>query len=131
MSHPLLNAFWIMLWFFLWIMWLMLLFRVISDVFGDRDLSGWGKAGWTIFVCILPFLGVFIYLIVRGKQMTARSIERAESRQQQFDDRVRQAAGTPSASGGDAEELAKLGELKRSNVISEEEFQKAKQKILA
>lgn len=131
MSHPLLNAFWMMLWFFLWIMWFMLLFRVISDVFGDRDLSGWGKSGWTIFVCILPFLGVFIYLIVRGKQMTARSIERAESRQQQFDDRIRQASGTPSASGGDAEELAKLGELKRNNVLSEEEFQKAKQKILA
>jgi len=129
MSHPLLNAFWIMLWFFLWILWFMLLFRVISDVFGDRNLSGWGKAGWTIFVCVLPFLGVFIYLIVRGKQMDARSLERAQARQQEFDDRVRQAGGT--SSGGSADELAKLAALKADGVISEGEFEKAKQKILA
>ena len=129
MSHPLLNAFWMMLWFFLWIMWFMLLFRVISDVFGDKALSGWGKAGWTIFVCVLPFLGVFIYLIVRGKQMSQRSMARAQAAQDEFDDRVREAAGT-SGTGG-ADELAKLADLKTSGVISEDEFQQAKQKILA
>jgi uncharacterized protein (DUF58 family) len=130
MSHPLLNAFWMMLWFFLWIMWFMLLFRVISDIFGDRDLSGWGKTGWTIFVCILPFLGVFIYLVARGKQMSERSVQRAQERQQEFDDRVREAARTPD-SGSSAQELAKLAELKTSGVLSEDEFQRAKQKILA
>jgi hypothetical protein len=118
-----------MLWFFLWIMWFMLLFRVISDVFGDRELSGWGKAGWTIFVCILPFLGVFIYLIARGRQMNQRALERAQAQQEEFDARIREAAG-PSAGGG-ADELAKLAELKTSGVISEDEFQQAKQKILA
>ncbi|NUR61709.1 MAG: SHOCT domain-containing protein [Catenulispora sp.] len=136
MSHPLLNAFWMMLWFFLWIMWFMLLFRVISDVFGDEALSGWGKAGWTIFVCVLPFLGVFIYLIVRGKQMTQRSMARAQARQDEFDNRVREAAATSGPGGGPggtggADELAKLADLKTSGVLSEDEFQQAKQKILA
>ena len=128
MSHPLLNAFWMMLWFFLWIMWLMLLFHVIVDVFRDRKLSGWAKAGWTIFVCVLPFLGVFIYLIVRGSGMAARSMEQAEAQQKNFDDYVRKTAGSGGAPG---DELAKLAALKADGTISEEEFQRAKQKILA
>jgi hypothetical protein len=128
MSHPLLNAFWIMLWFFLWIIWLMLLFHVIVDVFRDRDLSGWGKAGWTIFLCVLPFLGVFIYLIARGSGMAGRSMERAQDQQQQFDEYVKKTAGT---SGGATDELAKLADLKADGTLSEEEFQRAKQKILA
>jgi hypothetical protein len=128
MSHPLLNAFWMMLWFFLWVMWLMLLFRVITDVFRDRELSGWAKAGWTIFVCVLPFLGVFVYLIARGSGMAVRSMERAEGQQQQFDDYVRQTAGTP---GVTSDELAKLADLKADGTLSEQEFQQAKQKILA
>src|SRR2546422_540628 len=99
MSHPLLNAFWMMLWFFLWIMWFMLLFHVIADVFRDRDLSGWGKAGWTIFVCVLPFLGVFVYLVVRGHGMAARSMVRAQADQQDFDDYERQTAGSAGTTG--------------------------------
>lgn len=129
MSHPLLNAFWMIFWFFLWIMWFMLLWRIISDVFGDHDLSGWAKTGWILFVCVLPFLGVFIYLIVRGKSMTARQIQRAQANQQQFDDYVRQTAGTTS--NNSAEELSKLATLKADGVISEAEFQQAKQKVLA
>lgn len=129
MSHPLLNAFWMIFWFFLWVMWFMLLWRIIADLFGDHELSGWAKAGWTIFVCLLPFLGVFIYLIVRGKSMTDRSIQRAQANQQQFDDYVRQTAGTTS--NNSAEELSKLATLKADGVISEAEFQQAKQKILA
>ncbi|NUR27429.1 MAG: SHOCT domain-containing protein [Catenulispora sp.] len=127
MSHPLLNAFWMMLWFFLWIMWFMLLFRVIGDLFRDKDLSGWGKAGWTIFVCVLPFLGVLVYLIVRGSGMAARSIDRAQDEKKQFDDYVRRTAATPSAT----DELARLASLRADGTLSEQEFQQAKQKILA
>jgi hypothetical protein len=129
MSHPLLNAFWMMLWFFLWVMWLLLLFRVIADVFRDRDLSGWGKAGWTIFLCVVPFLGVFIYLVARGPGMGARSIDRAQSEQQAYEDYIKQTAGTSGGSGAD--QLAKLAELKADGTLNEEEFQQAKQKILA
>ena len=128
MSHPLLNAFWMMLWFFLWIMWFMLLFHIIVDVFRDRGLSGWAKAGWMVFVCVLPFLGVFVYLIVRGSGMAERSVDRAQAEQQSFDEYVRKTAGT---AGGTTDELAKLARLKADGTISEQEFQQAKQKILA
>ena len=69
---PLLDAFLTMMWFFLWVLWFFLLFRIITDIFRSKDLSGWGKAGWLIFVIILPFLGVFVYLIARGHKMTER-----------------------------------------------------------
>jgi type VI protein secretion system component VasK len=128
MSHPLLNAFWMMLWFFLWIIWLMLLFHVIVDVFRDRDLSGWGKAAWAIFVCVLPFLGVFVYLIVRGHGMAERSMERAQADQKSMDDYVKKTAGT---AGATTDDLARLARLKADGTLSDEEFQRAKQKILA
>lgn len=128
MSHPLLNAFWMILWFFLWVLWLMLLFHVFVDLFRDRGLSGWGKAGWTIFVCVLPFLGVFVYLIVRGSGMAERSVERAQAEQRHFDDYVKKTAGT---AGTTTDELAKLAGLKADGTLSEEEFQRAKQKVLA
>jgi cytochrome c-type biogenesis protein CcmH/NrfG len=128
MSHPLLNAFWMMLWFFLWIIWLMLLFHVIVDVFRDRGLSGWGKAAWAIFVCVLPYFGVFAYLVVRGSGMAERSMERAQADQRTFDDYVKQTAGT---SGATTDELTKLARLKADGTLSEEEFQQAKQKVLA
>jgi hypothetical protein len=127
MSHPLLNAFWMMLWFFLWIIWLMLLFHVITDVFRDRGLSGWAKAGWTIFVCVLPFLGVFVYLVVRGPGMAERSLKRAQTDQKSFDEYIKKTAGTP----GTTDDLARLAELKADGTLSEQEFQQAKQKILA
>ena len=129
MSHPLLNAFWIMLWFFLWIMWLMLLFRVITDVFGDRSLSGWGKAGWLIFVLVLPFVGVFVYLITRGRGMEQRSEERVEASRKAMDDYIRETAGT--AKPNPTDELTKLADLKANGTLTEAEFQQAKEKILA
>ncbi len=128
MSHPLLNAFWMIFWFFLWIMWFMLLFHIIVDVFRDRDLSGWGKAGWTIFVCVLPFIGVFVYLIARGSGMAERSLEEAQDQQQQFDEYVKKTAATSS---GTSDELARLAGLRADGTLSEDEFQRAKQKILA
>src|SRR5690349_19131340 len=83
-SYPLLNLFLTMLWFFLWILWFILLFRVIVDIFRDDDLGGWGKAGWMIFVCVLPFLGIFVYLIARGRGMGERELRRAQRQEQAF-----------------------------------------------
>ena len=129
MSHPLLNAFWIMLWFFLWVIWLMLLFRVVADVFGDGELSGWAKAGWLVFVCLLPYIGVFTYLIVRGPGMGVRAVVKAEESREAFDEYVREAAGSPGQSHAD--QLAKITDLRSSGALTEEEFQQAKKKILA
>jgi len=125
-SYPLANAFWTMLWFFLWILWFFLLFRIILDIFRSKDLGGWGKAGWLIFVCILPFLGVFVYLIARGSKMTQRDAEDAQAADQAMRAYVRDAAG----SGGPADELAKLADLRDRGVISDAEFQQSKAKVL-
>src|SRR5215470_11784944 len=84
MSYPLLDAFITMLWFFLWILWLILLFRIVMDIFASADLGGWGKAGWLIFVIILPFLGVFVYLIARGRTMTERQLRTAQAQDKAF-----------------------------------------------
>ena len=126
-SYPLANAFWTMLWFFLWILWFFLLFRIILDIFRSKDLGGWGKAGWLIFVCILPFLGVFVYLIARGSKMTQRDAEDAQAADQAMRAYVRDAAG----SGGPADELAKLADLRDRGVISDAEFQQSKAKVLS
>jgi len=125
-GYPLLNAFWTMLWFFLWILWFFLLFRVILDIFRSKDLGGWGKAGWLIFVIILPFLGVFIYLIARGRSMNERDVQDAQARDQAMRTYVREAA----TEGSPADELAKLADLRERGVISDAEFQQSKAKVL-
>jgi predicted permease len=76
-DYPLLSVFWSMLWLFLWIMWFVLLFRVVVDIFRDDDMSGWAKAGWLVFTILLPFLGVFVYVIARGKNMGRREVAQA------------------------------------------------------
>ncbi|MFF3836556.1 SHOCT domain-containing protein [Streptomyces sp. NPDC001930] len=129
-DYPLLNMFWTMLMIFLWVLWFMLLFRVIGDIFRDDELGGWGKAGWTILVILLPFLGVFVYLIARGRGMGERELNRARQNEEQFRSYVRETAGT-GGSGGHAEELARLAELKDSGAITEAEFAQAKAKVLA
>ncbi|MFG3660567.1 SHOCT domain-containing protein [Streptomyces sp. NPDC047706] len=129
-DYPLLSMFWTLLWFFLWIMWFILLFRIIGDIFRDDGLSGWGKTGWLVFVIVLPFLGVFIYLIARGKDMGAREVKHARAQQQAFDDYVRQTAGGPSRSSS-ADELAKLSEIRARGDITDEEFRRAKELVLA
>ncbi|GAA1991196.1 hypothetical protein GCM10009838_63270 [Catenulispora subtropica] len=118
-------------WFFLWIMWFMLLFRIIADLFSDHDLSGWAKVGWTILVCLLPFIGVFIYLVARGKGMAERSAAHAQRNKQEFDDYIRQTAGAGGGAASPAEELAKLADLKSTGAISESEYEQAKKKLLA
>jgi hypothetical protein len=118
-----------MLWFFLWILWFMLLFRIIADLFSDHSLSGWGKAGWLIFVILLPFLGVFVYLIVRGRSMSERAARQAADSEVAFKKYVKEAAG--SSGGGNADELSKLAALKADGTLSDAEFERAKAKILA
>jgi hypothetical protein len=127
-DYPVLGAFWTLLWIVLWVIWLFLLFRVIFDIFRDHDLSGWSKALWLIFVIILPFLGVFVYIIARGRGMGERDLKEAQARQQQFEAYVRDASA--SGGGGTADELAKLADLKERGVISDAEFEQQKAKLL-
>jgi hypothetical protein len=117
---------WTMLVFFLWILWFWLLFTVFADVFRRHDISGWGKAAWIVFVIILPFLGVFIYLIVESKGMAQRNIDQANQAKSQFDSYVRQAA-----SGGGASEIAQAKQLLDSGAITQSEFDSIKAKALA
>ncbi|MFI1716880.1 SHOCT domain-containing protein [Streptomyces sp. NPDC053513] len=128
-DYPLLNVFWTMLWFFLWIMWLFLLFKVITDIFRDHSLGGWGKAGWLIFCILLPYLGVLVYVIARGKGMGQRDVKQAKETEAAFQDYIRKTAGPQG--GGAADELTRLADLKAKGAITAEEFEKAKAKVLA
>ncbi|WP_432043899.1 SHOCT domain-containing protein [Streptomyces cadmiisoli] len=127
-DYPLLGAFWTMLWFFLGIMWLFLLFKIVFDIFRDDTLGGWGKTGWLAFVILLPFLGVFVYVLARGKDMGRREMERVIEQRRAFDAYVRDA--TEGARPSSADELAKLSELRSHGDITPEEFQKAKELVL-
>ena len=129
-DYPLLGVFMTMFWFFIWILWIMLLFRVIADVFRSDDLGGWGKALWLIFVILVPFLGVFVYVIARGHRMGKRDIEAAQARDAEFRSYVQDAAGTATAASS-ADELSKLAGLRDQGVITDAEFQQQKAKLLA
>ncbi|MFF2411569.1 SHOCT domain-containing protein [Streptomyces sp. NPDC058092] len=133
-KYPLLDLFWTMLWFFVWIMWLFLLFKVIADIFRSDDLGGWGKAGWLVVALLLPYLGVLVYVIVRGTSMGKRDIKEAQEREAAFKAYVREAAGSSEAEapreGKHVDDLAKLAELKDRGAITEEEYQRAKTKLL-
>ncbi len=102
-DYPFLDVMWTMLVFFIWILWFWLLFTCWFDIFRRHDLSGWGKAGWLLFTIILPFLGVFVYLIKESDGMAKRNVERAQAERQQFDDYVRQTAGGRRPGGADRE----------------------------
>jgi hypothetical protein len=128
MRYPLLSVFWTMLEFFVFIVWLFLLFKIIGDIFRTHDSSGWTKAAWLILVIILPFLGVFLYVIIHGKDMSERDLARAQQQDKEFQASVRQAAGP---SGSNVDELSKLADLKEKGAITDPEFQQAKAKILA
>jgi len=126
-DYPFLDVFWTMLIFFVWILWFWLLFTVFADLFRRHDASGWGKAAWIVFVIVLPFLGVFVYLITQNVGMTERNLERAKAQRQQFDDYVRQTTG----GGGSAAEIEKAKQLLDSGAITQAEFDALKQKALA
>jgi hypothetical protein len=125
-SYPLLDAFWTILYLFIFILWLSVLFRVIFDIFRSHDLSGWGKAGWFLFILALPLVGVLAYLIVRGGSMHERDLRMAQAQGQALHSYMQGMAGHTSA----ADELAKLADLKAKGVINDAEFDQAKAKIL-
>jgi len=124
-DYPFLDVMWTMLVFFLWVIWFWLLFTVFADIFRRRDLSGWGKLGWIVFTIILPFLGVFIYLITQDEGMAKRNVDRARGQREQLDEYVRQTAG-----GGSAAEIEKAKALLDSGAIDQAEFEALKRKAL-
>ena len=128
-DYPVLDAFLTMLYFFLFIIWIWLLIMVFIDIFRSHDMGGGAKALWVIFIIILPFLGVFVYLIARGGKMHERAAAEAAQQQKAFDQYVRQTAGT--AGGSSADQLQKLADLKSQGVITDAEFEAQKAKILA
>lgn len=123
---PLFDLFWAMLWFFLWIAWFWILITVFADIFRSDDLSGWGKAAWTLVTVFLPYLGVFVYLIARGSAMTERSHHQA----MQIEATQRAYIKSVAASGSTTDELERLARLRDSGALSEDEFQAMKAKLL-
>lgn len=130
-NYPLLDAFLTILWVFLWILWLFLLFRVVLDIFRDDRLSGPAKAGWLVFTLVLPFVGVLVYLMVRGSGMGQRAQDEARRGKQEFDDYIRETAGTAAAEPPtQAEQLSRLAGLKADGTLTDEEFERAKNRLL-
>jgi hypothetical protein len=126
-DYPFLDLLWTMVIFFLWIMWFWLLFTIIADVFRRDDISGAKKTLWIVFAILLPFLGVFVYLITQNVGMTERQLDRTRAQREQFDEYVRQTAG----GGGAAGEIEKAKQLLDSGAITQAEFDAIKQKALA
>lgn len=124
---PLFDLFWSMLWFFLFFAWIWLLIKIFIDIF-RTDSSGWVKAGWTVFVIILPFLGVLVYLIAQGGSMAERDMEQVAAMEKAQRAYIQDAAG---AGSGAADELEKLAALKDKGVITDDEFAAQKAKLLA
>lgn len=129
-NYPLLNLFFTMLYFFLWIAWIMLVFRIIGDIFRSDDLGGVAKAGWMLLILVIPWLGALIYLIARGTSMYSRDAKQAEASR----DAVAQwIAQSPSAAAGSspADQLVKLAELHRAGDLTDAEWEQQKAKVLA
>jgi Short C-terminal domain/Phospholipase_D-nuclease N-terminal len=126
-DYPLLNVFWTILIVFAWVAWFWVLIIIISDLFSRHDIGGWGKALWMIFVIVLPFLGVFIYVLAEGKGMSERRMKEVQTSQKEFDSYVRQVA----ASEGPADQIAKAKDLLDKGVIDQSEFDRLKQQALA
>jgi ABC-type multidrug transport system fused ATPase/permease subunit len=126
-SYPLLGAFWTILEIFLWVLWIWVLIYVFIDIFRSRDLSGWAKALWFIFVLFIPLIGVLVYLIARGGKMHERAVREAQQQDQEFRRYVQEAAGSQNT----ADQLAKLADLRDRGVITPEEFEREKAKVLA
>ena len=120
------DVMWSMFVFFAWIIFFWLLFTIFGDLFSRHDISGWAKAGWTLLVLVLPYLGIFIYLIANGKSMGERAMQRSQAQQSQMDDYVRSVA-----SSGSAEEIGKAKQLLDSGAITQAEYDQIKAKALA
>jgi len=126
-SYPLLGAFWTILEIFLWVLWIWILIYVFIDIFRSHDLSGGMKALWFLFVLFIPLIGVLVYLIARGGKMQERAVRDTQQRDQEFRSYVRDAAG----SGTTADQLTKLADLRDRGIITADEFEREKAKVLA
>jgi hypothetical protein len=126
-DYPFLDVLWTMIIFFIWIAWIWMLIGIFADIFSRRDISGWAKAAWSVFVIVLPFLGVLVYLISNGDGMAERKMGQAQAQRAEFDDYVK----TVAASGGPAAEIDKAKQLLDSGAITQEEFGAIKAKALA
>ncbi|HJX99951.1 MAG TPA: SHOCT domain-containing protein [Streptosporangiaceae bacterium] len=126
-SYPLLGAFWTVFEIFLWIIWIWILIYVFIDIFRSHDLSGWAKALWFVFVLFIPLIGVLVYLIARGGEMQ----QRAQQQAQQQDQEVRRYIQQTANEGNSADQLAKLADLRDRGVITADEFEREKAKVLA
>jgi hypothetical protein len=126
-DYPLMDIIWTMFVFFAWVIWFWLLITVFSDLFRRHDISGWGKAAWSLFVIVLPYIGVFAYLISQGKEMAERRSAEMQASRASFDDYVRDVA----ANGGATGQIAKAKELLDSGAIDAAEFEQLKRTALA
>jgi Phospholipase_D-nuclease N-terminal/Short C-terminal domain len=126
-DYPFLDVFWTMMVFFAWVIWFWLLITVFMDLFRRHDVSGWGKAGWTLFVIVLPYLGVLVYLIAQGKHMAERRVADTQASRAAFDDYVRQV----SSESGPSDQIAKAKQLLDNGAIDAAEFEQIKRKALA
>jgi hypothetical protein len=126
-DYPLLDIIWTMLVFFAWVIWFWLLIVVFGDLFSRHDISGWGKAGWMVLLVVLPFLGVFIYMIAQGAGMAERKGAQTRANRASVDEYIRDVA----SGGGPADEIARAKGLLDSGAINEAEFEQIKQKALA
>ncbi len=126
-SYPLLGAFWTILEIFLWVIWIWILIYVFIDIFRSHDLSGWAKALWFLFVLLIPLIGVLVYLIARGGKMHEHAVQEAQQQDEAARRYIQQAAGAPNT----ADQLAKLADLRDRGVITAQEFDREKAKILA
>jgi membrane protein implicated in regulation of membrane protease activity len=126
-SYPLLGAFWTIFEIFLWVLWIWILIYVFIDIFRSHDLSGWAKALWFIFVLFIPLIGVLVYLIARGGKMQERATKEAQQQDQEARRYIQDVAGAPNS----ADQLAKLADLRDRGVITADEFDREKAKVLA
>jgi len=126
-SYPLLSVFWTIFEIFLWVIWIWILITVFIDIFRSHDLSGWSKALWFLFVLFIPLIGVLVYLIARGGKMQERAVQDSQQRDQQFRSYVQDAAGSQTT----ADQLTKLADLRDRGVITADEFEREKAKVLA
>ncbi|MFE7565817.1 SHOCT domain-containing protein [Streptomyces sp. NPDC057539] len=130
-DYPILGAFWTVFLVGLAVLWFFLLFRVITDIFRDSGMNGWVKTGWLLFVILLPFLGIFVYIVARGHGMGERELREAQKRREAFDSYVRETAhGDDRPARSHAAELAELTAMHDKGALSDEEFQRAKAKVL-
>lgn len=127
-GYPVLDVFWTMFEIFAFVVWFWLLFVVLTDVYRSGDLSGGAKAAWTIFVVFLPLIGILVYLAVRGRSMQERSARQSRQQEEAFRSYVQETAGAAPSS---ADQLAKLADLRQRGVISSDEFENEKSKVLA